>query len=95
MNVTLADQVECLARELRRRRKVFPVLVEAGRMAADEAAAELARMDAARQTLAQLLGLVGGVRAGERPTQSAEEAASARARSYVEPWNRLADLAKR
>jgi hypothetical protein len=62
MNVTLDDQIECLARELRRRRKVFPELVRDGRMSADQAAAELARMDAARQTLAQLQGLLNGAR---------------------------------
>lgn len=68
MDVALAEQVDCLARELRRRRKVFPALVESGRMTADEAAAELARMDAARQTLSQLLGLVGGKgKGGESP----------------------------
>lgn len=59
MDVSLKDQADCLGRELRRRRKVFPLLVAEGRMKAEDAAAELARMDAARQTLTQLLGLLG------------------------------------
>jgi hypothetical protein len=59
MQFTLEDQIECLTRELRRRKKRFPALVEEGSMTSEQAAAELARMDAARQTLTQLLGLLG------------------------------------
>ena len=60
--VPLQEQVECLAREFRRRHKVFPGLVARGQLSQAEATAELARIEAARQTLSQLLGILGGIK---------------------------------
>lgn len=60
MLVSLDDQIACLVREYRRRKKVLPLLVEQGRMTQEQATHELAAMQAARQTLTQLKGLLGG-----------------------------------
>lgn len=60
MLVSLGDQIECLAREYRRRKRVLPMLVEQGKMTPEQATHELAAIQAARQTLTQLKGLVGG-----------------------------------
>lgn len=56
--INLQEQIACLTTEWRRRKRIYPALIESGRMGADEAAAEIARMDAARQTLTQLLGML-------------------------------------
>jgi hypothetical protein len=59
MLVDLNDQIACLVREYKRRKKVLPILVEQGRMTQETATHELAAIQAARQTLTQLKGLVG------------------------------------
>lgn len=60
MLVSLDDQIACLVREYKRRKKVLPLLVEQGRMTQEQATHELAAMQASRQTLTQLKGLLGG-----------------------------------
>lgn len=52
------DQIACLAAEVKRRKRVFPALIEKGRMASDTSALEIAKMQAALETLTQLRGLV-------------------------------------
>lgn len=49
--VPLADQVACLERELGLRRRVYPRLVQQGRLTQDAADRELARMAAALDTV--------------------------------------------
>jgi hypothetical protein len=56
--MNLDAQIECLKREVRRREKKYPHLVEQGVFTRDEADAEIARMRAAFQTLTQLRGLI-------------------------------------
>lgn len=49
--ISIEDQVACIDRELRYRRRVYPRWVEAGKMTQRKADEELSRMDAVLATL--------------------------------------------
>jgi hypothetical protein len=49
--VTIEEQVACVEREIKMRRRVFPRWVEAGRMTQAKADAEIAAMEAVLATL--------------------------------------------
>lgn len=51
--VSLADQIECVEREIRMRRRVYPRRVAESRMSADAARRETATMEAVLETLRQ------------------------------------------
>lgn len=51
MSISLKDQVECVAREIRMREKVYPGLVARGSMSKEDAERELAAMRAVLETL--------------------------------------------
>lgn len=57
MTITIDQQIRCLAKEIERRKKVFPVLIEQGRFSEEMATSEIATMQQAMQTLTQLRGL--------------------------------------
>ena len=58
--ITFDQQIQCVTAEWERRVRFFPKFVAAGKMEQDRATAEIAAMDAVRQTLTQLRGLLGG-----------------------------------
>ena len=58
MTITIDQQIKCLSREIERRKKVFPTLIEQGRYSEEVAISEIATMQQAKQTLTQLRGLV-------------------------------------
>jgi hypothetical protein len=65
--VSLSEQVSCLQRELRLRRRNYPRWVADGRMTAAESAKQIAHMEAALATLERLAAdaapdLFGGAR---------------------------------
>lgn len=51
MTITIMDQIACIERELRQRAKVYPRLIESGRMTPNKAREETARMEAVLATL--------------------------------------------
>lgn len=57
MSITIDQQIRCLAKEIERRKKVFPALIERGRFSEEMATSEIATMQQAMQTLTQLRGL--------------------------------------
>lgn len=57
-DVTLAQQIDAVEREIRMREQVYPRRIEAGRMTREQADAELLRMRAVLATL-QRLALAG------------------------------------
>jgi hypothetical protein len=58
MTITIDQQIKCLAKEVKRRKKVFPALIEQGRLTDENATIEIVTMQQALQTLTQLRGLV-------------------------------------
>lgn len=56
--MNIDQQIKCLSREVERRKKVFPTLIEQGRFSEEMATSEIATMQQAMQTLTQLRGLV-------------------------------------
>jgi hypothetical protein len=54
--VSLVDQIRCVERELRQRRKVYPTLVYRKRMRSEDAARETWAMQAVLDTLRKLAG---------------------------------------
>ena len=57
MTITIDQQIRCLAKEIERRKKVFPALIEQVRFSEEMATSEIATMQQAMQTLTQLRGL--------------------------------------
>lgn len=55
---TIERQIACAKKELKRRKRVFPYLIESGKLTEDEATAEIALMLDIYETLTQLKGLV-------------------------------------
>ena len=55
---TIEQQIACVKREIKRRKKIFPYLIESGKLTEDEATAELSLMHDIYETLTQLKGLV-------------------------------------
>jgi len=49
--IPIADQIACVERELRQRARVYPRLVEGGRMTPNKARQETATMQAVLETL--------------------------------------------
>lgn len=58
MNIDL--QIECVKKELLRRKRRYPLLIEAEKMSEDYAELEILKMQKVMETLSQLKGLVGG-----------------------------------
>jgi hypothetical protein len=56
--MTIDRQIECLKREVKRRQKFYPYLIENGKLTQDEADLEITLMQKAMETLTQLKGLV-------------------------------------
>jgi hypothetical protein len=56
-NVSLVDQIRCVERELRMRRKVYPSWVAQGKMRAADAARETWAMQAVLDTLREKAGM--------------------------------------
>lgn len=54
MTVPIHEQIECVLRELRQRAKVYPRLIESGRMTPNKAREETTRMEAVLATLQKL-----------------------------------------
>lgn len=54
MTVTIMDQIACIERELRQRAKVYPRLIESGRMTPNKAREETTRMEAVLATLQKI-----------------------------------------
>lgn len=52
--ISIEDQVACVERELRQRARVYPRLVEQGKMTINQSRLETARMEAVRDTLQDL-----------------------------------------
>ena len=57
--MTIDIKIECVRREIRRRKKYYPVLVDEGKMTKEETDQELATMQAVMETLTQLKSIVG------------------------------------
>ena len=57
--MTIDIKFECVRREIRRRKKYYPVLVDEGKMTKEETDQELATMQAVMETLTQLKSIVG------------------------------------
>ena len=55
----IEEQIKCVKREYQRRKRLFPKLVEDGKMSRDRSQAEIARMQAVMETLSQLRALAG------------------------------------
>ncbi|MFD1216397.1 hypothetical protein [Microbulbifer celer] len=53
------EQIACVKKEYQRRKRLFPKLVEDGKIPRDMAQAEIARMKAVMETLSQLRALAG------------------------------------
>ena len=51
MPVTFEEMLECVLREIKQRQRVYPRLVEQGKMTKELASRELARMEAIRDHL--------------------------------------------
>lgn len=51
--IPLSDQIECVQRELRQRARVYPRLVDSGRMTQAQADREMVRMRAVEATLVE------------------------------------------
>lgn len=56
--MTLDDQINCIKREIKRRKKFYPLMVRDGKLTQDEANLELCTIQAALETLTQLKGLL-------------------------------------
>lgn len=54
MSIPIGEQVECVERELRQRARVYPRLIESGRMTPNKAREETTRMEAVLATLQKL-----------------------------------------
>lgn len=57
MNVSLADQIACVEREITMRQRVYPNWVTRGRMTESNARKEIQRMQAVLETLQTLDGI--------------------------------------
>lgn len=57
LGITLADEIECLKREIRMREQVYPRWVSNGKMKPDKAEREIAVMKSALESLHRLQGL--------------------------------------
>jgi hypothetical protein len=60
INIGISVQIECIRREIRRRKKYYPLLVEGGKMSQEDVDQELAVMRSVMETLTQLRGMVKG-----------------------------------
>lgn len=58
MAVSIDLQIKCVKAELKRRKKVFPYLIESEKLKQDEADLEISKMQDVLETLTQLKGLV-------------------------------------
>ena len=56
--ITIDQQINCLKKEIERKKKVMPKLIEAGRASDESALYEIECMSAAMRTLTQLKGMV-------------------------------------
>jgi hypothetical protein len=57
----LNQQIICLANEVKRRKKKYPVMIEKGVISEQDAGYEIAAMQAALETLTQLKGIAARV----------------------------------
>ena len=57
---SLDRQIICLNAEIKRRKKVFPIFVEEGKISQEKAIYEIETMTDAYQTLTQLKGMLTG-----------------------------------
>lgn len=53
-------KIRCVKREIKRRKKFFPLLVADGKLSKDRAEFEIAAMQAVLETLTQLRGMTDG-----------------------------------
>lgn len=60
IKITISVQIECVRREIRRRKKYYPILVDEGKMEQQDVDQELAVMQSVMETLTQLRGMVKG-----------------------------------
>ena len=58
MSVSIELQIQCVKKELKRRKKIFPALVESGKLNQDYSDLELSKMQDVLETLTQLKGLL-------------------------------------
>ena len=56
---SIDEQINSVKREVKRRKKIFPHLVESGKMTEENSGYELSIMQNVLETLTQLKGLVG------------------------------------
>ena len=49
--ITVREQLECLEREIARRKRAYPIMVEAGKMSKGRAEKEIKTMEAVKVTL--------------------------------------------
>jgi hypothetical protein len=61
-NMTTADQIKCVEREIAMRRRVFPRLVERQKMSQGEADREIATMEAVLRTVQQSHYVATGIK---------------------------------
>ena len=55
---TLDQRIACVKREIDRREKIYPRLVESGKLTEDESVSELSTMKDVYETLTQLRGIL-------------------------------------
>jgi hypothetical protein len=56
--MTIDRQIACVKKEIERRKRIFPYLIESEKLTQDEADLELEMMKKVRQTLTQLKGIL-------------------------------------
>lgn len=56
--MNIQTKIECVKREVKRRKKIYPHLVEQGKITQEEQDFEIAVMQSVLETLTQLSGLV-------------------------------------
>lgn len=55
--VPMAEQISCVEREIRMRRRAYPRWITAGKMSAQDAEREIRRMEAVLETLHSVAGI--------------------------------------
>lgn len=56
--ISINDQITCLEMEVKRRKTIFPRLIEEGKISKEKAFMEIETMHTALQTLTQLRGII-------------------------------------